>query len=77
MANSSALNYEALAATTQLPVQYQLFLNITNLNNPTLTELNRRVVVQVLDVNEAPSITAASATVLCTLNPAPASQRFR
>ena len=64
VANSAALNYEALAQNTQLTVQYQLFVNITNLSNPALTELNRRVVVQVLDVNETPTATGFTTTIL-------------
>lgn len=69
VANSSALNYEALAALTQLTVQYQLFVNITNLTNPELTELNRRVVVQVLNVNEPPGLTVPNVTVLSHTQP--------
>ncbi|MCO5053914.1 MAG: PA14 domain-containing protein [Verrucomicrobiae bacterium] len=69
VANSSALDYEALAATTQLPVQFELFVNITNLANPALTELNRRVVIQVQDVNEPPTISAANVTVLSHTQP--------
>ena len=57
VANAVMLDYEALAKKTQLTVQFELFVNITNLANPALTEFNRRVVVQILDVNEAPSLT--------------------
>ena len=57
VANSAALNYETLAAATQRTVQFELFVNIVNLANPLLTETNRRVVVQLLDVNEPPVLT--------------------
>lgn len=69
VANSAALNYEALAQNTQFTVQYQLFVNITNLSNPALTELNRRVVVQVLDVNEAPAVTGFTNLMLAGTAP--------
>ena len=69
VANSAALNYEALAQNTQLTVQYQLFVNITNLSNPALTELNRRVIVQVLDVNEPPTVTGFTNTILAGTAP--------
>lgn len=62
--NSSVLNYEALAMNTQFPVQFELFVNITNTVNSSLTELNRRVVVQVLDVNEPPVVSGATEYVL-------------
>jgi autotransporter-associated beta strand protein len=64
VANSAVLNYETLAANTQLTVQYELFVNIVNTVNPSLTETNRRVVVQILDVNEAPVMTGFTNTVL-------------
>ncbi len=64
VATASVLNYETLAANTQLPVQYELLVNITNLTNPNLTELNRRVVVAVRDVNEVPTVLGSSISVL-------------
>lgn len=69
VANAGALNYEALAALTQLTVQYQLFVNITNLTDPGLTELNRRVVIQVQDLNEPPALTGPNVTVLSHTQP--------
>lgn len=69
VANAGALNYEALAALTQLTVQFQLFVNITNLTDPGLTELNRRVVVQVSNVNEPPALTVPNVTVLSHTQP--------
>ena len=63
VANSAALNYETLASNTQFTVRYELFVTISNTVNPALTEVNRRVVVQVLDVNEPPSLSGFSATI--------------
>jgi len=64
VANASALNYEALASNTQFTVQFELFITISNTVNPSLTEVNRRVVVQLLDMNETPTLSGFSATVL-------------
>lgn len=69
VANSAALNYEALAQNTQFTVRYEMFVNITNLSNPALTEFNRRVVVQVLDVNEPPVATGFTNTILAGTTP--------
>ena len=69
VANSAALNYEALAAKTQFTVQYEVFVNITDTAHPELTELNRRVVVQILDVNEAPIGVGFTNTVLTGTQP--------
>lgn len=60
VANAAALDYETLAANTVLTVQYELFVNITNETTPALTELNRRVVVKIRDVNEPPVLTSAT-----------------
>jgi hypothetical protein len=60
VANSAALDYETLALNTVLAVQYELFLNITNLTSPELTELNRRVVIRIRDVNEPPVLTSTT-----------------
>lgn len=64
VANSAALSYEALALSTPFTVQYELFVNITNTVNPALTELNRRVVVRVVDVNEPPVVTGSTNWIL-------------
>ena len=53
VANSTALLYANLAYGSQSAVQYELFVNIIDTVDPLRTELNRRVVVQVLDVAEA------------------------
>jgi hypothetical protein len=60
VANSAALDYEALALNSVLAVQYELFVNITNLTSPELTELNRRVVIRIRDVNEPPTLTSTT-----------------
>ena len=69
VSNSGALNYEVLALQNSFPVQYELFVNITNQVNPALTELNRRVVVQVINVNEAPAITAFTNLLIAHTQP--------
>jgi hypothetical protein len=52
-----SLDYTTLANQTQLTVQFQLFVNITDLLNASLSETNRRVVVAVLPVIGPPVIT--------------------
>ncbi|HTI98396.1 MAG TPA: LamG-like jellyroll fold domain-containing protein, partial [Dongiaceae bacterium] len=47
VANNSKLDYDNLSTNSLFPVQFQMFVNITNLDNPGLTELNRRVIVAV------------------------------
>ncbi len=69
VANAAALNYEAFSAATQFPVQYELFVTISNTVTPALTEENRRVVVQLLDVNEPPSLSGFDATILAHTQP--------
>ncbi len=64
VANSAALNYEALASNTVFTVQFQLFVTISNTVTPALTEVNRRVVVLVTNVNEKPSVAGFNATIL-------------
>jgi len=64
VANNSLLNYETLAANTTFPVQFELFVDIVNTVNSSLTETSRRVVVAITNVNEAPSLTGFSASVL-------------
>lgn len=74
VADSAPLDYNLRAADTMLPVQYQLFVNITNLDNPSLTELNRRVVIAVLrrGANYPIAVTGYNAGILapCTATPA-------
>ncbi len=64
VANSAILNYETLAANTQLTVQFELFVNIINTVNPALTEIKRRVVIAITDVNEPPTLTGFSTNLI-------------
>ena len=64
VANSSILNYESLASNTQYTVGFELFVTISNTVTPSLTETDRRVVVHVLDVDEAPAATGFDAILL-------------
>src|SRR6202012_1154139 len=46
--NNALLDYYRLVTNPALyTVQFELFMNITNVSNPALTELNRRVVIAV------------------------------
>jgi len=48
VANNTLLDYYTLAANTAMyGVRFEVFMNITNVNNPALTETNRRVVIAV------------------------------
>ena len=64
VANSNALSYEVLARYTQLAVQFEMFVNITNTLNSAQTELNRRVLVVITNLNEPPSLAGFSTSVL-------------
>lgn len=48
VASNTLLDYNQLASHTMFPVQFELLVNITNLDDQSQTELNRRVVVAVL-----------------------------
>jgi hypothetical protein len=52
VANSTALLYANLGYGTQRTVQFELFVNITDLTDSSQSETNRRVIVQVLDLPE-------------------------
>ena len=67
--NAATLNYETLALKFQSTVQFEMFVNITNTVNPLLTELNRRVVVQVTNVNEAPLISGFTNSLIAHTQP--------
>ncbi|PYI85848.1 MAG: hypothetical protein DME26_10045, partial [Verrucomicrobia bacterium] len=56
VATNTLLDYEALGRTTQLPVQFELLVSISDQRDLELTEI-RRVVVAVTNVNEPPAIT--------------------
>ena len=48
VASNTLLDYNRLATNTMLAVQFELLMNITNLDDSSQTELNRRVVISVL-----------------------------
>jgi alpha-tubulin suppressor-like RCC1 family protein len=50
VADNQVLDYASLASQTQLRVQSELFVNITDLVDPSMSETNRRVVVAILPV---------------------------
>lgn len=57
VAENRLLDYTSLASQTQFPVQFELFVNIADLLDPSLSEINRRVIVAILPVVGAPVIT--------------------
>ncbi len=62
VANSSALNYEALSTRWDDPADFELFVSITDAANPALNE-SIRTVVSVTNVNEAPIMTGGTLSV--------------
>jgi alpha-tubulin suppressor-like RCC1 family protein len=50
VADNQLLDYTTLTSQTQLAVQFELFVNITDLLDASLSETNRRVVVAILPV---------------------------
>ncbi len=63
VANNMLLDYYKLAANPALyAAQFEVFMNITNVNNPALTETNRRVVITVQQLY-APVPTTLTATL--------------
>lgn len=64
VANPQALDYEALGRASQLPVQYELFVEIIDQQDGSLTDMSHRVVVAVSDVNEPPTAEALDAVLL-------------
>lgn len=73
VANNAYLDYATLSTNTQLSVQYEIFVNITNVSNPALTELNRRVVISVLNetANNPIPFTGFNASVIVPYNATP------
>lgn len=53
VANNALLDYQQRATNTTYFAGFELFVNISNLDNPSLDELSRRVVVGVLSTNTA------------------------
>jgi len=66
VANNTLLDYNRLATNSALAVQFELFVNITNLNDSAQTELNRRVVIAVVNsaANQPIALTGWNAGVL-------------
>ena len=63
VANPTPLNFEALSLRWDDPATIEMFVSITDATNPTLNEYLRSVIT-VINVNEPPVISAASATIL-------------
>ncbi len=64
VADNAWLDYRRLATNTMLTVQFELFVDLVNLEDSSKTELNRRVVVAVRDVNDAPVVSPLQITML-------------
>ncbi len=62
--NNALLDYEILARTNQLGVQFEMFVDIVDMVNPALSETNRRVVVAITNINEPPGLTGFNSSVL-------------
>lgn len=63
VADSAEFDYEALSSYYDDPATFELFVDITNATTPALNEAVR-VVVEVTDVNEAPTISAGGTFTL-------------
>ena len=63
VADVAQMNYEALSLRWDDLATFELFVSITDATNPTLNE-TVRVVVTVTDVNEPPTVSGGSATML-------------
>ncbi len=63
VANSAALDYEALSLRWDELATIELFVSITDINNPTLNE-SLRTVITVTNINESPTITGGAMTIL-------------
>ena len=56
VADNALLDYETLARQTQLPVQFELFVDLVDPLDPAGTETHRRVVIAITHVNRPPTI---------------------
>src|SRR5207253_928085 len=70
VANNALLDYDSMATNSMLAVQFELFVNIIDNSNPTLTELNRRVVIslQSTTLNYPIALTGFNAWVIVPYN---------
>ncbi|MEO6034410.1 MAG: LamG-like jellyroll fold domain-containing protein [Verrucomicrobiota bacterium] len=75
VANNAQLDYQKLATNRSYAVQFELFVTISNVDSPELTEVNRRVVVSILNsaVNQPISVNGFNAGVIAPYNATPAS----
>ncbi len=73
VANNGLLDYATLASQTRFTVQLELFVDIDDLLNDTLSETNRRVVIAILPSPQAPAITGQPESLVA---PAGASAAF-
>lgn len=73
VANNAQLDYAQLALNSPRAVQYELLVNITDVTNPSLTELKRRVIVKVLSAtgNYPIAITGFNAGVIVPYDATP------
>lgn len=62
--NAEPLDYETLALDTQMPVQFELFIDVRDLTDGALSETGRRVVVAIANVNEPPTLADTSISIL-------------
>jgi len=70
VANNTLLDYYRLATNTALyAAQFEVFMNITNVNDPGLTEVNRRVVIAVQQLYPlVPAYVTATADTCLRIN---------
>lgn len=61
--DATLLDYETLARPTQLPVRFELFLDIQDDLTGTVLEASRRVVIEVTDVNDPPQLEGFSVSL--------------
>jgi hypothetical protein len=64
VASAGLLDYETLARDTQRPVQFELFIDLVDLTDGSLSETGRRVVVAITNVNEPPALAGAALSIL-------------
>jgi hypothetical protein len=74
VANNTLLDYARMSTNSMLGVQFELLVSITDISNPTLTELSRRVVIGILstNLNYPITVTGFNAGVIAPYNATPA-----
>ncbi|MBN8458866.1 MAG: cadherin domain-containing protein [Verrucomicrobia bacterium] len=63
VANTSALDFEALSLRWDDPATFEMFVTITDSSNPSLNE-TLRTVVTISDLNESPAVSGTSQSIL-------------